>query len=380
MDPVVQIEYCVFAQRRPNSDHQTSISHKIDGLLAGYACFNPQQQQRSLHHPCTTQARRPHSSSSWVRVGAVAPAVKASASGSSSRRSCCAISSESVVIDTLNKVTDDNYPRMLERILSAMNGSTASASISICSAVLRKCYQQDFFLHLYLRIVADILGKAQGDHITSFREKLSDFASNTIALDLLTSLPRHLGRETGYDGFCERAKAKRQLIGRARTTLGLIDGDLVPASRDAFFLTTVAALRVFCERPPAPLVSAGTDTSEQTRASDYDDDHADVAVEYLREFMGKRDERTHERMTQLNHLLDTHVSRACSLMCKFKLQGVIGNSPIDQPPQPPQLLQPPHPSHPGPDGAGWQSTTRPRQLSRRQASNGHCASRFGGQP
>lgn len=350
---VVRIDYGAFASRRPRTDIQTSVGNRIESLLNKYACFDaaptpPSSSSCASRHTYVHHPRRP--TSSWVRLPEVstsAPRSKATVSGSS-------------VIDTLNKVTDDNYPRMLERILSAMR-STVDSPMEICNAILRKCYEQDFFLHLYLRIMADVL--AQGPYL-SFRDQLAVFASNTISLDLLISLPRQLGRDTGYDGFCERVKSKKQLIGRARTTVGLIDMGLVPASHADFFDGAVTALISFCERPPARSV-ASTDTDEHARATEYDDDHADVAVEYLKEFMTKKDHRTTDRLGTLQGLLISHIVPACSLMCKFKMQGVIGATSAHQP-LPPQPL-PPHTPDPDREGGAWQSTTRPRQQARHPA-------------
>lgn len=357
---MVRIHYADFAIRRPGCDAKpTAVGERVDSLLA--ASGNGQREHPVKGQPWQAKAecRVGHS---WVKL----PAAPQRQELPLRKRHTCGAADHATAVtnDALNKVTGENYERILLRILTSIR--TSPEPLLIFRAILRKCYEQDFFVQVYLRIVTDVLEQALGDETgVMARLDLSDFASQTMSLDLLTSFPRSLGNTnasgSGYDGFCERVKAKKHLVGRARTTMGLIERGIVSKTREDFFQSTVIALEGFCSKPRSPSVSDSAPGDPQQSELDYDDDHADIAIEYLKEIVGVREAQTPCRLHRLGLLLETHVRQACSLMCRFKMQGILGVSTLPRPAPVPT---------PDPDGGG-QWKTIANGVDRRRGGRQH---------
>lgn len=352
---VVRISYAEFACRRPSPKVEPNpVGKRVDSLLQQKLSGKGAVQ---VHNQGSLQRERGRGRETWTRLSHPSH-VQQQAVQSRPRHIISNVDqATAATIDALNKVTEDNYERMLQRILSSVRASPDP--LLICGAILRKCYEQDFFIQVYLRIMTDVLQNALSEEQNKLALlNLSEFTLRTVALDLTSSLPRGLGNSSGagsgYDGFCERVKAKKHLIGRARTTIGLIDRGLVTVSREDFFQSAVTALETFCTKPRTPSVSESALEIPHSEL-DYDDDHVDIAIECLKEILCRREDRTPSRLQRLSSLLETHIVPACSLMCRFKLQGILGSqaAPV------PQLDV----------GGGWQTMTRPLRQSgeRRQA-------------
>lgn len=369
---MVRINTEDFLSRRPLHQCEASaITTRIQSLLGNYQCFHPSRQAHVHGHghgPIPVrQFQRQQTTDTGTEAGWICRGTKkgepSARRGSTWKRTCTETSNvrnrhiissvdpaTAATIDTLNKVTEDNYPRMLERIFSSVRSSPDP--VEICHSILRKCYEQDFFLQVYLRILTDVLELSLGeDHKRLFIMDLSHFAMETMALDLDATFPRPCITDSGYDGFCDRVKLKKILVAKARTTIGLIDRGLVPSSREEFFSHAVTAVESVCKR-------------KYQSVSEYDDDHADIAIEYLREFMALSKEKTHDRLQRMQCLLADYVEPSCSLMCKFKMQGIIGKD---------TCINVRHQDNSNTVEADlWQTTTRlrhqlrlPRQQSRR---------------
>lgn len=317
--------------------------------------------------PCPTAGdTHNEGSGSWKQANATAapPRVRHVVAGTDAETT--------VTIDALNKISDDNYPKMLDRIMGCVRA--AAAPLAICSAILRKCYEQDFFMGVYLRVLSDVLAAALHDvDRATFSDVLVGFAEETMALDLATTLPRPLPH-AGYEGFCARVKAKKHLIGRARVTIGLIQRGLVPTTLSECFERVVATLAMICSLPPTPAVQERQPMAPASEGRHYDDDHADIAIEYLRELMGAKQERTQGRMERISQLLEDCVTPSSSLMCKFKMQGILDMAPnLTAAPVSARKAEvkttqrrnpPPATERPGSPEQIWQTTGRLRQQLR----------------
>lgn len=368
---VVRISYDEFACRRPLTQAGSSgVTTRIDSLLGSFPCFDPSRQAHGpaprQHHQQGGEAKPAGWRGKKIEQGRKEPSWKRTGGENAVRvrRIICSVDpATAATIDALNKVTEDNYPRMLKRILVSVRSS--SSPTTICRSILQKCYEQDFFLQLYLHILTDVMEQSLDDgQADLFRRDLSRFASETMALDLEATFPR-LCSTADYDGFCDRVKRKKHLVAMGRTTIGLIDRGLVTASRDEFFEHTTEAVEAFCRRKHGPVID---DAPHPVPARDYDDDHADIAIEYLKEFMMSEKERTQPRLERMHCLFVDHVQLACSLMCRFKMQAIIGFIRQEEPDRKPVANM--HVA----EVDLWHTTTRLRQQLRlpRQQSRAPC--------
>lgn len=304
------------------------VGDRIESLLSHYPCFD-----RSRPHMTKRSgiARR-------LPIAACATIPQCR------RQLQCVDSSVCRMTALLNKVNEGNYTRILDQII-VCGGDAPSAS---CAALLRKCYEQDFFTHVYIRLLSDVMRTVtDGSERTALDAALSAFVTDTMELVDASIDPLPIGSQlTPYDEVCIRLKAKRLSLGRARTSLGLIDAGLVPTrDREQFYQAGVRAITRHCIDPG------------------YEDDRVDVAIEYIREFMKSAGDRTEGRMGELSRVLTDHVDRHASLMCRFKLQGVIAL------PRPVTTSQSPPPrSRPAEAEELWRTTTRLRQHLRLPSS------------
>lgn len=316
MDMKVSVE--MFEGLRPGPTSREG-GERVEAILASYFCFSrPCIQSSTSRH---TRQQPYHQSSTRTRV--VEPRQMLS----------CVDVSKSTLVALLNKVNEGNYARMLELIMH--NVKTSSQPMEGCMALLRKCYEQDFYTHVYIRLLSDVVLELNATDRVLVDEGLAEFVEGTMLIaDIVPTSDTGVALVSQYDITCRQLKRKRIAIGRARTSIGLIDLGLVMTEREDFFRECVATIRVFCRVP------------------DYQDDVIDVAIEYVREFMCCVRERTHPRITELRNVLNSHVEGTSSLMCKFKLQAIV-NLQLHPSPDPIQ-------DHPQ-ETEIWQTTSKLRQ-------------------
>lgn len=273
--------YADFMRLRPMFMASNHVSDRVTSLLSTYQCFYHCALQKNVR---THRQRQRH----------VEP-----------RKSLdCVDHTTSSITDTLNKINESNYMRMQERITSSVELMTKWETL--IRNILVKCFEQDFYIFVYIRLLQDILQQLKQEQQCSAEIIISYFVTDAMKLDLATSLPICQGKE-GYDRMCERMKAKKHLVGRARTCIQLIDRGMVSCTRDEFFGAIMRGLDRFqC-------------------ADDYVDDYVDICLEYVREFMKSLKSRTLARMTRLRSLMTVGTCGEVknSIMCRCKMQDIV---------------------------------------------------------
>lgn len=350
---VIRVPSSEFERLRPPRIVDGVLFTKIANVLSRYECFNvndSEKKKRSARATCKQ-------SSDWSRSDQPR-SIRADSSVAIRKTMGCVNPALAKIIDALNKITHANYGKILQQVLNS-NGKHACESVMACRAILKKSYEEDVFMSVYLKLLHDILQKGSDADRIQIKLDILNFVQGTISLDLETDLQPQ-AEDTGYDGLCCRLKNKKHLVGRARVTLWLIDEGMVDVSRQMYYQSTLSAIHRFC------------------RGDNYDDDHADIAIDYMREFMQtSSQEQAAKLMDNLSQVYETHVNKWCSLKCKFKMQGFIRTKQsIVQTQQCSLVVKQPSCQHPNllscwqhpEEEEIWQTTTKLRQQLRHPLS------------
>jgi hypothetical protein len=127
-----------------------------------------------------------------------------------------------------------------------------------------------------------------------------------------------------YDEFCAVIKARRLLIGKHRTVVGLIKNALsTEHDSSAHMDRLIKMLRISCG-------AAG--------GLGFNEPHTDVTVEFIRDFVDVFPLSAHARSTELVDLFDNNIVGVCSPMCRFKVHDLVERCRVRRPP--PRALPP----------------------------------------
>jgi hypothetical protein len=143
----------------------------------------------------------------------------------------------------LNKLSDNNFEVILGRLIAVLRMRAARVQ-DMASAVLVKCYHDDCYAALYVRMLTSIkssLPEAECD-VSDFNSTIDEFATE-VASGLTTEVVHAMemanaaskvkgsGSKLGspeYDLFCRATKARKLVIGKHRTLLLLLRDEAAP--------------------------------------------------------------------------------------------------------------------------------------------------------
>lgn len=369
MDKFIQPSHDDFVQRRPNHPFTSHVTSKIETLLSLYACFDNNKRQIGTKSRTSAPIHvRPNATNMTFVKGAERWKRKEEDITNRTERKRVIGSGETQehldMKSLLNKITNNNYGPILKKITQIIEKSSARGWV-MC-LFLQKCYTQSFFADVYLNLINDFVGMTLEPHeVSDMSRQLADFADETMSFPLHSRLPSvksMVGQQVqDYDSFCERGKIKREMLGRARTVIGLIDRKLVSITRLDFMYKVIRVTNSLFDASCLQSVIV--------------DDHVDVALEYIRIIVEAMplSERAPQLRTMIVQIHDILEQSSCSRMCKFKMQGVLESAWCDLVLEPVLDLEPkPDPCLIDLDGADlWTTTAMLRQHLRLRENTSH---------
>lgn len=125
----------------------------------------------------------------------------------------------------LNKLSDRNYTVMCTRVCDCL--ATSSVRLEdVIGAVLTKCYHEDCYAALYVRMLSDIaaaygesLNEPANDGIVA--NEVRAFVDAFVNTDIVEALPVPT-HDASYDEFCHAVKTRKHMVGKNRTILALL--------------------------------------------------------------------------------------------------------------------------------------------------------------
>jgi hypothetical protein len=216
-------------------------------------------------------------------------------------------------VAALNKINDRNYASVLQRMVQVVESRAASMH-DVCDLAFSKCASDDGYLHVYMRLFLDIRAAFEGStEADVLREGIDAFvrAFWTIELqdDAGAASTSEINPAERYDEFCAVLKARRLLLGKHRTVVGLIKNALsTELDTNAHMERLVGLLRVSCGA---------------TGALGFNDSHVDVAVDFIRDFVEAFPLSAQAHAADLAVLFDGNVVGVCSSMCRFKVHDLM---------------------------------------------------------
>lgn len=128
-----------------------------------------------------------------------------------------------IITAALNKVSARNFASINRQVTRGVKEGLVDAT-EVADALLTKCYTEDCYLKLYMRLLQDIRD-APGVHCA-----IKAFYDAYMQHPLPTFAPPPRDGSKQYDVFCDVVKAKKHAIGRHRTVLALMGAGALEAS------------------------------------------------------------------------------------------------------------------------------------------------------
>jgi hypothetical protein len=118
----------------------------------------------------------------------------------------------------LNKITHDNYHKMIHAIQAVVSEDGVQPTINL---VLEKCYTQTCFLNLFVCLLCDVHAKATQIHKNEIRAVLEAFVKDYM--DRNEIMGYKIKPSTTYDDFCVTVLHRNTLLGQHKTILALFE-------------------------------------------------------------------------------------------------------------------------------------------------------------
>lgn len=253
-DGIVRYDAGAFDRARPTYLDAVACS-KIVALLSGFSCFQQPEEALPSQGPAPYGVSLRGSGSRRVAHGTRGPPSQAPGAKGAARaardRGDRAQQSERrprieaagvcpgmrIVVAALNKLTAKNYGTLHQQIVRGVKEQLVKAD-SVCDALLTKCYTEDCYASLYVRLLQDV---AQACERSIVEECVSSFVSAFLSAPLVPPSPVAKAEHkqaassaavsaTTYDVFCDAVKMRKHTVGRHRAVLALLSSGLVPCS------------------------------------------------------------------------------------------------------------------------------------------------------
>lgn len=320
MTEIIHIDHACFFARRPKELINSQVTLRIENLLNMYACFNSDRSVRLHHiHGLSAHAHTQFRSSKRYTAQVIEGEKWINVQSEPIKERKRLVPSDETpeyleMRALLNKITGVNYQRVSIQILQI--SSKSPSQDWIVAFILQKCCKQSFFSDVFLRLIKDIIKTKDGTaESPGIANQMTAFAKQTLELplDLYLPLVNDIPQSKDYDYFCDRGALKREMLGQAKTLIGLIECDLVTSTRLEFLSRVIVVIKALFKDNQTSLRSCNID------------EHVDVALEYMRMILSAMPvhERTSCLKGEVEGIRETLHQSSCSCMCKFKLQGIL---------------------------------------------------------
>ena len=262
------------------------------------------------------------------------------------------------IVGALNKISDRNYATICTRITDVLSSGAATAT-EVCRAVIVKCYQEDGYLPLYVRLLLDmqrsLSESGRPEACEQMLEQLDEFVTAFVNVDVPTELgcaeaakedeeaakeeeeeeeeeqeeqeERNVkegerrkevqggGKEGGghgkaaaaaskptYDDFCAASKRKRYAIGKNRTVIAFMRSAVVGHPKaNEYFEGLIALLG-----------------RQKT------DEHIELALDFIMDYVRAFPQLSRGNMATMRSVFDNAIVPTCSPRSRFKILDVYG--------------------------------------------------------
>lgn len=136
------------------------------------------------------------------------------------------IQRETVAI--LNKINDSNFGVLCEKLLKLCDENSLETVVSM---ILKKCYMQEYYLHIYIKVFEMIHQKYDAKLLTFFN-KFVGMIQEEIDNDLNSIVQNDVD---DYNNYCDFVMKKKVLVQKHKTLMHLYKRNWVNLNIDMFF-------------------------------------------------------------------------------------------------------------------------------------------------